>query len=373
VIVYFTNWAQYRPCSAYTPENLVAIAPKLTHIHYAFAQLDASGNVSPTDPSDCPSGMWKGCGATQQDALFTRVQKVKQQFPHLKILITIGGWSFGGGVACPFFSKMAASTTSRSNFVKQAVSYAKTFGFDGIEIDWEFPGATDLGCSSSDPANFVSLMQELRQAMGNNMTLSFDASADAQNIQNSRLTTVYQYLDFINVMTYDYSGADWSTGTGLVAPLYDPVSHSSVNDTINYLLSLGIPPKKINMGMASYGASFDVSGRAAPYPIGTPFHGAGKAGPCTQGAGEWAYFEIVQMLQQSGSVSQYSTADDGPYAWAQGGNPWVGYDNVRSVTDKMGVVNHLGLGGVMVWTVDMDDFANGYPLISAMASNLNQQ
>jgi len=154
LVGYYTNWAQYRQgIGKFVPENITAIVNKITAIHYAFAKFDTSGNVIPIEWNDCPQGMWPGCQG-YSDTMYERIIALKKLNPNLKAIISIGGWSWGGVIACPTFSQMAANPSARQNFVTQAVNYTKVFGWDGVDIDWEYPGYIANGCSASDPKNF---------------------------------------------------------------------------------------------------------------------------------------------------------------------------------------------------------------------------
>jgi len=372
--VYYTNWSQYRQCNKFFPEDILPIVSRLTHINYAFAKIDTGGNIIPIEWNDCVQGLWPGCQGFSQ-TLYDRINALKTRNPSLKTLISIGGWSWGGVIACPAFTGMARTASTRANFISQAIRFARVFNWDGIDIDWEYPGATDLGCSADDAPNFLALMREFRAAINaetvppgkSRLLLTIASPAGIPRIDAMRLVDVAQYLDFINVMSYDLHGA-WDTVTGGNAPLRDTGDRLSVTSAINYYAQLGIPRASLNLGYGTYGRTWDASTGVRPYPVGSPARGAGQAGQCTGEPGFMAYYEILTLLRSSGAISAYNTTLDFPYAAASTGNPWVGYDDVRSIQAKTTFARQQGLGGAMVWTIDLDDFPNGSPLITAIAN-----
>jgi chitinase len=140
IVVYYTNYSQFRVCNSFVPENLKPILQNITHINYAFAQLNTSGYITPTEYNDCDiSSGWPGCTGTSNN-MYNRITNLKLLNPNLIISITIGGASWNNVPACPVFSAMAANSQTRATFVSQAVAFARKFSFDGIDIDWEFPG-----------------------------------------------------------------------------------------------------------------------------------------------------------------------------------------------------------------------------------------
>ena len=145
VVAYFTDWAQYRAGSCkFTPQN---IQPQyFTHINYAFAKIDSNNQVQSVEWNDAGSG-----------GMYEQVNALKTQYPNLKTLISIGGWTLSDA-----FPRMASTAASRATFIQSAMKYSRTNGFDGIDIDWEYPGFAEHSGSSADKVNFTSLLREFR-------------------------------------------------------------------------------------------------------------------------------------------------------------------------------------------------------------------
>lgn len=305
--------------------------------------------------------------------LYARIIALKKANPKLKVLLAIGGWSFG----TQKFKDMSASRYARQTFIYSAIPYLRQREFDGLDMDWEYPKGSD------DKKNFVLLLKELREA--------FDA--EAQEIRKPRLLlsaavpvgpdnirggydvpAVASYLDFINLMAYDFHGK-WERETGHNAPLYAPSSDSewrkqlSVDHAANLWVKMGAPKEKLVIGMPTYGRSFTLADPSKHGP-NSPASGGGKEGIYTKESGFLAYYEICEMLL-NGAV--YVWDDEMKVPYMVDGNQWVGFDDERAIRHKMRWIKDNGFGGAMVWTVDMDDFSGKvcggnvkYPLIGAM-------
>lgn len=234
---YFVNWAQYRASPyTYKPDKLQPIVSKVDHLMYAFAKFDDSFNIQYVEYDD--------------GTLIPEVIAYKQQNPNLKVLISIGGWTFPSAM----FSKMASSQANRAAFIASVKQFISKNGFDGVDIDWEYPcskARTDyvkIQCSNiklvndaggkcpDDTDNFLSLVQELRQALGN-MMITVASSAASKDWVNLHLKEMSQYVDYWHVMTYDYTVSDISDSstTAPNSPLYIPPSATgAVQWSVNY-------------------------------------------------------------------------------------------------------------------------------------------
>ncbi|KAK0072744.1 hypothetical protein PV326_014149, partial [Microctonus aethiopoides] len=168
-----------------------------------------------------------------------------------------------------------------------------------------------------------------------------------------------KYLDWISVMTYDFHG-QWDKKTGHVAPLYvrpdDWEPTFNANFSIHYWLKLGAPAKKLIMGAPLYGQSFSLADRSAA-GLNVPTYGGGEAGEATRARGFLAYYEICERTLKHGwTVVQNPARHIGPYAFK--GDQWVSFDDAQQMKLKAEFIKSLGLGGGMVWALDLDDFKN---------------
>lgn len=194
-----------------------------------------------------------------------------------------------------------------------------------------------------------------------------------------------KYLDWIAVMTYDFHG-QWDKKTGHASPLYyhpkDEVHYFNANYSINYWISKGAPPRNIVMGMhyiqdkpldvsgedgsfivslhsgitgmPLYGQSFSINDPKAGTGLNSPAS-AGTAGEFTKAAGFLSYYEICDRIHNRGwTVVQDPQRRMGPYAYK--GSQWVSFDDADMLRQKAQFVRDMGLGGGMVWALDLDDF-----------------
>uniref|UniRef100_A0A182IMA2 Uncharacterized protein n=1 Tax=Anopheles atroparvus TaxID=41427 RepID=A0A182IMA2_ANOAO len=367
IVCYYTNWSQYRTkLGKFVPEDIPA--DLCTHIIFAFGWLK-KGKLSSFESNDETKDGKTG--------LYERMMTLKKANPKLKILLAIGGWSFG----TQKFKEMSATRYARQTFIYSAIPFLRQRGFDGLDMDWEYPKGGD------DKKNFVLLLKELKEA--------FDA--ESQEIRQPRLLltaavpvgpdnvrggydvpAVASYLDFINLMAYDFHGK-WERETGHNAPLYSPSSDSewrkqlSVDYAANLWVKLGAPKEKLIIGMPTYGRSFTLS-NTERYKVNSPASGGGKAGEYTKESGFLAYYEICEMLLNGAA---YVWDDEMKVPYLVDGDQWVGFDDERAIRNKMTWIKTNGFGGAMVWTVDMDDFSGTvcggnvkYPLIGAMREEL---
>ncbi|XP_012260741.1 probable chitinase 10 [Athalia rosae] len=367
IVCYYTNWSQYRTkIGKFMPED---IQPDLcTHIVFAFGWLKKNKLTSFESNDETKDGKL---------GLYERIMTLKKANPSLKILLAIGGWSFG----TQKFKEMSSSRYARQTFIYSAIPYLRHRNFDGLDMDWEYPKGGD------DKKNFVLLLKELREAFEaeaqerkkSRLLLTAAVPVGPDNIKSGYdVPAVSSYLDFINLMAYDFHGK-WEKETGHNAPLYASSLDSewqkqlSVDNAASVWVRLGAPKEKLIIGMPTYGRSFTLSNPSS-WKVHAPASGGGKAGEYTKESGFIAYYEICEMLLNGAA---YVWDDEMKVPYLVDGDQWVGFDDERSIRNKMHWIKDKGYGGAMVWTVDMDDF-NGtvcggnvkYPLIGAMREEL---
>lgn len=260
VVCYYTNWSQYRDGAAkFFPEN---IDPNLcTNIIYAFAKLE-NNQLAPFEWNDDSTDWSKG--------LYARAMDLKLKNPSLKISLAVGGWNMGVDP----FKALVATDALIDSFVTSSVAFLKARNFDGLDLDWEYPDA-------SMKARFTVLVQKLSTAFKqNSLLLSAAIGAGKVTIDNGYdIPAISQYLDFINLMTYDFHGS-WDTVTGFNAPLYARPSDQDMTFNVDYaaryVVGLGCPKAKLNVGLGTYGRSFTLS--TSSNSVGAPISAGGAAG-----------------------------------------------------------------------------------------------
>ncbi|KAL3289219.1 hypothetical protein HHI36_003653 [Cryptolaemus montrouzieri] len=364
VICYYGSWASYRPGNGqFTPEDIPA--GYCTHLIYTFLGIDTSGNLKILD-SNLEIRL-RG---------LERFNALKQKYPKLKTLIAVGGWNEGSAK----YSVVAADSRKRATLIKSAINFLETYGFDGFDIDWEYPGQRDG--SWSDKANFAILLKEFRQAFdkkGFILTAAVAAAAGSVDISYD-VPALSKYLDSINVMAYDLH-ASYDGVTGANAPLYPssvdrtPSAKSlTVDASIRGWIDRGADPQKISLGLPMYGKTFTLVNPNSR-SVGSIVSSAGIAGPYTQESGTLGYLEICEKQKEGGWSIVWDENTKTPYTYK--GNQWIGYDNEDSIRAKVEYAKSLNLGGVMIWSVETID-AKGIcgkkiPLLSTIREVLNEQ
>jgi len=364
---YFVQWGVYQ--RNYHVKNIETSgsAAKLTHINYAFGNVtngqcaigdsyadydkfyDAASSVDGTTDT------WDA-GALRGN--FNQLRKLKAMHPGLKVLFSFGGWTWSGG-----FGQAAANPAAFAESCYNLVEDPRWADvFDGIDIDWEYPNACGLTCDSSGPGAFPAVMSALRSKFGSGNVVTAAITADGSDggkIDAADYAGAAQYVDWYNVMTYDYFGAFDADGpTAPHSPLtaYEGIPQAGFNSdaAIQKLKSKGIPSAKLLLGIGFYGRGWTGVTQDAPGGSAT------GAAPGTYEAGIEDYKVIKSRCPSTGTVAGT--------AYARCGNEWWSYDTPSTIGGKMSYVGQQGLGGAFFWELS-GDTTNG-ELITAMSNGL---
>ncbi|HEV8052747.1 MAG TPA: glycosyl hydrolase family 18 protein, partial [Parachlamydiaceae bacterium] len=257
IIGYFPNWAMYRARPFYAKD----INPNVvTHINYAFAPVDVDGTIRLFDPWSDTDFYTPNAGDKAYAGNFYQLYQLKKQNPKLKTLISLGGWTLSNP-----FSQMASTAAVREKFAQNCVDFCKKYDFDGIDIDWEYPGFADHSGRPEDTINFTLLLQTVSAKLKSQnppLLLTIAAPAGPNHYRNIEVSKIHQYLDWINIMGYDFHGpwgGDEDALTNHLASLLAPEYGSplfNVTSAVDYYISQGVPSSKVVLGMPLYGRSF---------------------------------------------------------------------------------------------------------------------
>lgn len=300
---------------------------------------------------------------------FGQFIKLKQQYPHLKIIPSVGGWTFSD----PFYY-FANDPQKRAVFVSSVIDFIKQYSFfDGIDIDWEYPGGNGANTSLGDSADYqgyADLMRDLRAALddleiasGREYELTSAVGAAPSKIDAVNYSEAQNYMDYIFAMTYDYYGA-WNNTVGHLTALNDYPENVETGfyavSAVNQLMAAGVPANKIVVGAAMYGRGWDGVQVAADESI---LNGVGN-GPAE---GSWEpgsvdYKEIVDSYLGgsdgrgiNGFTYYYDEIAQAPYVFNADSGVFITYDNPRSVKAKGSYVLQNNLGGLFSWEIDADN------------------
>ncbi|GLX01681.1 glycosyl hydrolase family 18 protein [Microtetraspora sp. NBRC 16547] len=364
---YFAEWGVYG--RNYHVKNIETSgsAAKLTHINYAFGNVTngqcAIGDAyADYDKSYDASGSVDGVADTWDTGAlrgnFNQLRKLKAKHPGLKVLWSFGGWTWSGG-----FAQAAANPTAFANSCYNLVNDPRWAGvFDGIDIDWEYPNACGLTCDTSGPAAFKNLMSALRAKFGSNALVTAAITADGTSggkIDAADYAGAAQYVDWYNVMTYDFFGAWAAQGpTAPHSPLNSysgiPIAGYHSDAAIQKLKTKGVPASKLLLGIGFYGRGWTGVTQAAPGGTAT-----GPA-PGTYEQGIEDYKVLKTSCPATGTVAGT--------AYAKCGSNWWSYDTPSTISGKMSYAKNESLGGSFFWELS-GDTANG-ELITAMKNGL---
>ncbi len=365
---YFAQWGVYG--RQYFVKNIETsgTAAKLTHINYAFGNVtngqcvlgdtyaDYDMAYTTANSVDGVADTWDA-GALRGS--FNQLRKLKRLHPGLKVIFSFGGWTWSGG-----FGQAAANATAFANSCYNLVEDPRWADvFDGIDIDWEYPNACGLSCDSSGAAAYKTLMQALRNRFGQNYLVTAAITADGSNggkIDAADYGGASQYVNWYNVMTYDYFGAFNPQGpTAPHSPLtsYTGIPQAGFNSdaAIQKLKSKGVPSNKLLLGIGFYGRGW--TGVTQSTPGGT----ATGAAPGTYEAGIEDYKVLKNTCPSTGTIAGT--------AYAKCGSNWWSYDTPATIGGKMTYVKNQGLGGAFFWELS-GDTANG-ELITALRGGLS--
>ncbi|MEV0730012.1 MULTISPECIES: glycosyl hydrolase family 18 protein [Polymorphospora] len=367
VVGYFVQWGTYQRNYQVKNIHTSGSAAKMTHILYAFANTTGGrctigDSYADYEKAFTAADSVDGVADTWDQPLrgnFNQLKKLKQMYPHLKVIFSVGGWTWSGG-----FTQAAQNPQAFADSCYNMVNDSRWAGvFDGIDIDWEYPNACGLTCDNSGPNAFKNVISALRTKFGPNRLVTAAITADGSNggkIDAADYAGAVNNLDWIMPMTYDYFGAFNAQGpTAPHSPLtsYTGIPQAGFNSdaAIQKLKSKGVPASKMLLGVGFYGRGWTGVTQTAPGGTATgPAPGTYEQG-----------IEDYKVLKNTCPA----TATIAGTAYAKCGSNWWSYDTPSTITGKMTYSKNQGLGGAFFWELS-GDTSNG-ELITAIRNGLN--
>lgn len=195
IIAYWEAWNENKPCGKMKPDEIPV--HDITHLIFAFGFITPGDFQITNMPEVSPS-------------LFREVAELKNKNPSLKIQIALGGWTHNDpGQWQTVFSDLVATPSSRFKFINNLLGFLKQYGYDGVDFDWEYPGAKDRGGKDEDGKNYARLLQELQTEMrlrGDIYLVTYTAPTSYWYLRHFDLKGMAKHVDWINLMSYDLHG-----------------------------------------------------------------------------------------------------------------------------------------------------------------------
>ncbi|QHT63670.1 glycoside hydrolase family 18 protein [Paenibacillus lycopersici] len=304
---------------------------KLTHINVAFGHVREDEIVT---------GHLKQVEA---------IHAIKRERPELKVILSVGGWSAGG------FSEAASTEEGRQRMAASAARVVRTLPFDGIDLDWEYPcyGEAEIASSPADKQNFTLLLAAIREALdtqgaadGRYYMLTIAAGADQYYVDGTEMDKAQQYLDYVQLMTYDMRGG-FQVLTGHHSNLYAPTGdlfRISTDASVRLFVNAGVPKHKLVIGAAFYSRQWN----------GVPNRNQGlhQMAASTGGYGPSFTDLDAEYIDKNGFVRYWDNEACAPYLF--NGSSFISYEDEQSIRCKCEYVMNEGLAGVMFWEYSCD-------------------
>lgn len=249
--------------------------------------------------------------------------------PNLRVIMAIGGWGADG------FSDAALTPTSRFAFAREVQRWVNQYNLDGIDFDWEYPGSGIAGIKTrpQDGVNFTLLLEALRIVLGDARWISVAGIADVSYIRNVEISKIAEYIDYFNVMTYDFTaGSQGDEGDKHQSNLYtSPLSlnNISVDVYVKNLIGAGMPKEKILIGL--------------------PFYGR-------RGIATTVTFDNIRnnYINSGDYMIEWDNMAKVPYITDKNGNFLLSFDDEQSIYYKGQYVLDNCLGGLFSWQSNFD-------------------
>ncbi|OAA67644.1 symbiotic chitinase [Cordyceps fumosorosea ARSEF 2679] len=345
VIGYYEAWNARSKCHETLPKDLPLAA--LTHINYAFAFIHPVSFVVTTMDSATPG------------SLFADLERLKSAKPSLQIWVSIGGWTFSDDntPTQPVFGNIARDQKYREIFAKNLLSFVQMYGYDGVDIDWEYPGAPDRGGKPEDVENYVLLLKEIRAVFdrsGRQLGISLTIPASYWYLKWFDLPGLLKYADFVNLMSYDLHGV-WDSSNPIGSRVLGHTNLTEISLAAELLWRAGVKPSQVSLGFGFYGRAFTLQDPSCTTP-GCPFKEGARPGVCTGTSGYLAYYEVQDILKKNPDIEVVHDKEAAVKYMTWDQDQWISFDDADTFKQKVEWADKIGFSGALIWASDLDDY-----------------
>jgi chitinase len=317
-------------------------AEKFTHINYAFANV-VNGIVD------------SGVGLAGRDSLnILKLHSLKSKNPDLKILISIGGWTWSKG-----FSDATLTGETRKKLTQSGIDFLVKHRLDGLDFDWEYPAlqGDNNVVRAEDKENFVLMLQSFRNALdslgsltGKHYLTTIATGGFRKYLEVNDLRSASHYLDLVNIMSYDLFGPGDDT-TAHHANLYrgNPETmpsakrNRSVDTAVEEHIEFGVPAEKLVLGIPFYGKRWK----------NVPENNNGLNQPA-----KWdrvlSHFQIQELQKDPSYIDYWDNTSQNSFLYSPSKREWITYESPSSIKKKIEYMNQKGLAGIMFWELSED-------------------
>jgi GH18 family chitinase len=350
---YFEGYGMNRDCLLQDASQIDT--SQYTHVHFAFATLTSDYEVKVGDLL-----------SSYQFGEFKRLEGVKR-------ILSFGGWDFSASPATYAIFRTGVTSANRLKMAKNIANFIREHELDGVDIDWEYPGAPDLpdipAASKDDGPNYLAFLAMLKIQL-HDKSVSIAAPSSYWYLKQFPIKNISQFVDYIVYMTYDLHG-QWDTGNGnsqegcdMGNCLRSQVNLTETKQSLAMITKAGVPGNKVVVGITSYGRSYSMAdeGCWGPNCFYTGGRGSSDAtkGKCTDTAGYIADAEILDIIKdrkRSGRVIK-DFVDSGSHSniLIYDNNQWISYMSSDTKKQRAALYSAWGMAGTTDWATDLQKY-----------------
>jgi chitinase len=349
-VAYFEGFDDQRPCQNMDVSRIDS--SKYTHVHFAFATITRDYQVD----------------VSSVQSQFIRFAGLKG----IKRVLSFGGWTFSTDPSTYMILRNGVTDAHRNTLATSIANFIKAHNLDGVDIDWEYPGAPDIPGippgSTSDGSNYLAFLSVLRGLLPDK-SVSIAAPASYWYLKGFPIEEISQTVDYIIFMTYDLHG-QWDYGNTFSNPgcpegncLRSHVNMTETYNALSMITKAGVLSNKIIVGVTSYGRSFQMTTPGCTGPMCTytgPSSGA-TPGNCTQTAGYLSNAEINNIIARNGNVQQFKDTATDSNILVYNSVQWVAYMDDNTKSNRIAQYRGWNFGGATDWAVDLQSFSEPNP------------